>query len=367
MWVERMHELGPRFAERAAAHDGADEFVARNFADLKAARVFSAGVPEELGGGGARITELGEMLRVLAGYCGSTALSLSMHTHQVATAAWRWRNDSGAAEPLLRRVAAEELTLISSGGSDWLHSSGTAEPTPDGYRVTARKIFASGSPAGGLLMTSAVLQDPEAGPTVLHFPVPLDDRAVRLLDTWHTLGMRGTGSHDVLLEGVEIPARAVGARRPQGRWTPMMHVASLHALPLIYAVYLGLAEAARALALAAAARRREDPAVQLLVGEMDNQLMVARLAVERMFAVAGSQPPSPLSTNEIAMARTIAGQAAIHTVERAMEVAGGGGFYRALGLERIFRDVQAARYHPMQEKVQLRFSGRCALGLPLDE
>jgi alkylation response protein AidB-like acyl-CoA dehydrogenase len=53
-------------------------------------------------------------------------------------------------------------------------------------------------------------------------------------------------------------------------------------------------------------------------------------------------------------------------VEKALEVAGGASFYRGLGLERLFRDVQGARFHPLQEKRQLRHSGRFALGLDVD-
>ena len=49
-----------------------------------------------------------------------------------------------------------------------------------------------------------------------------------------------------------------------------------------------------------------------------------------------------------------------------MMVAGGSAFYRKLGLERAFRDVQAARYHPLQEKVQLEYAGRMALGWDID-
>ena len=55
--------------------------------------------------------------------------------------------------------------------------------------------------------------------------------------------------------------------------------------------------------------------------------------------------------------RTLAGRGAIATVERAMEVAGGAGFYRGAGLERAFRDVQGARYHPLQEKPQTALCG----------
>src|SRR4029450_2725555 len=47
-----VRELGPRSAARAAAHDAHDSFVADNYAELRERRVFSAGVPAELGGGG---------------------------------------------------------------------------------------------------------------------------------------------------------------------------------------------------------------------------------------------------------------------------------------------------------------------------
>jgi alkylation response protein AidB-like acyl-CoA dehydrogenase len=64
--------------------------------------------------------------------------------------------------------------------------------------------------------------------------------------------------------------------------------------------------------------------------------------------------------------RTLIAQNAIKCVERAMEVAGGASFYRDAGLERAFRDIQAARFHPLQEKHQIRYSGRLALGLDID-
>ena len=73
---------------------------------------------------------------------------------------------------------------LSSGGSDWLQGSGTATRVDGGYRINARKIFASGAPAGDLLMTSAVYQDPQAGPSVLHFAVPMRAEGVKILDTW---------------------------------------------------------------------------------------------------------------------------------------------------------------------------------------
>ena len=61
--------------------------------------------------------------------------------------AWRWRHRQVAAvEPLLRRIAAERLILLSSGGSDWIGGSGSARRVEGGHRVTARKVFTSGAP-----------------------------------------------------------------------------------------------------------------------------------------------------------------------------------------------------------------------------
>src|SRR5215469_3294465 len=114
-FIALIDELGPRFAARAAAYDASESFVAENYAELKAAGVFVAGIPEELGGGGATYPEICEMLRRLATYCSSTALALSMHTHLVAAMVWRWRRDPKAVEGFLRRVANERLVLISTG------------------------------------------------------------------------------------------------------------------------------------------------------------------------------------------------------------------------------------------------------------
>ena len=109
-------------------------------------------MPAELGGGDANVDELAEMLKILAHHCGSTALAFSMHTHQVAIAAWRWRyQKAAAAQPLLKRVSSWSRV------ADRICGSGTAEKVDGGYRVTARKSFASSAPAGDLFVTGAVI------------------------------------------------------------------------------------------------------------------------------------------------------------------------------------------------------------------
>lgn len=365
-WIERADRVARHIAVHAAAHDADDSFVEEAYALLKAEGLFKALVPVEFGGGGAEVAEICQVIRRLGAACGSTALAFAMHSHLVAVAAWRWRHQGAPTEGLLKRVAAEDLILVSSGGSDWLDSGGVAIKVDGGFRVTARKPFSSGSPAGDLLSTSAVWDDPDGGPTVLHFAVSLKAPGVSLLDTWHTLGMRGTGSQDIVLTDVFVPDAAVSGRRPQGPWHPLFHIISMIAFALIYAAYVGVAEGARATALTLARRKPEDEILPLLVGEMENAFATAEMALERMIALAETGTPGPEATSRAMIGRTLAGRAAIATVERAMEVAGGAAFYRATGLERAFRDVQGARFHPLQEKPQQRYTGRQALGWDID-
>src|SRR3546814_13244432 len=77
-------ELGPRFAAGAAEHDASDSFVAENYRALRAAKLFSAQIPQDLGGGGAGPGELCPFLRGLAPHCPPTAPALTMPQHPFA-------------------------------------------------------------------------------------------------------------------------------------------------------------------------------------------------------------------------------------------------------------------------------------------
>ena len=363
-----VQELGPIFAQRAGEADDQDKFVADNFILLKSSGLVEAGVPSELGGGGAGIDQLASMLRTLAHYCPSTALAFSMHTHQVAIPAWRFTHQKVAAvEPLLKRVASERIVLLSSGGSDWIAGSGKAEKVEGGYRISARKVFSSGAPAGDLLMTGAVLEEPGKPPMVLHFGIPMNSPKVKVLDTWRTLGMRGTGSHDIMIDGHVVPDAAVSVSRKAGEWHPLFQIIATIAFPLIYSVYLGTAEGARDIAIDLATRKKTQShhAVEL-AGRMETELSAARLACDFMLDAIRKSAPSAETVNQVMTGKQLVTQHAIAAVELAMELAGGAGFYRAAGLERRFRDIQAARYHPLQSGTQAQYAGAMALGLPVE-
>jgi alkylation response protein AidB-like acyl-CoA dehydrogenase len=131
-WSALAESLGKQFATREAEADENDLFVAENITQLKSSGLVAAGVPISLGGGGASFSDFCQVLRILGRYSSSTALAFAMHTHQVMIPTWRWHHQNAPVDGLLKRVAAEQLILLSSGGSDWLQSGGTATKVEGG-------------------------------------------------------------------------------------------------------------------------------------------------------------------------------------------------------------------------------------------
>ena len=127
-----------------------------------------------------------------------------MHSHLVSAAV---ANDRAGrpGRALLDKVASGDVILVSTGANDWLSSNGSAEKVEGGYRVSAFKPFASGSPKGDAMVTSVAYDDPIDGPSVLHFPLPMSADGVVLLGDWQTMGMRATGSQTVRIDGAFVP------------------------------------------------------------------------------------------------------------------------------------------------------------------
>ena len=366
-WRGLLTEVAAEIETCGAESDRAGTFVSKNLQLLHERGFFALGVPSDLGGGGAPFAEVAAMLRALGRLDGSTALTLSMHTHQVMVAEWRRRVQSAPTEGMLKKVAGEGVRIVSSGGSDWLAGSGRAEKAEGGYRIFARKVFSSGSPDGDVINTSAIYQEAGAEPLVLHFAVPLKAKGVTVMSNWDTLGMRGTGSHDVRIDGVFIPDAGVSAIRPPGKWHPLFHLISQIALPLIYSVYAGIADRAQEIALELAGKRATGDGLTLLgVGELANAHAAMELGVAAMVELGATATPSAETTHRVTTLRTLVGRSAIDVGARALEVAGGAGFFTSQGLERRFRDLQAARFHPLQERQQQLYAGRFTLGLSID-
>jgi acyl-CoA dehydrogenase len=364
VWRDLLHTVEEKIEAVGAECDRAGSFVSENLDLLEKLGFFALAVPAELGGGGATYAEVAAMLRAVARLDGSTALALSMHTHQVVVADWKRRTQGAPTEEALRKVAARKLRIVSSGGSDWLPGSGRAQKVEGGYRIYARKVFSSGAPAGDVMNTCAI-HDGEDGPAVLHFALPMKGPGVTVLSNWDTLGMRGTASHDVQIDGAFVPDAAIVASRPPGQWHPLFHVISMIAFPLVYSVYAGVADRAREIALAAAAKRSRDEALLMAVGELENVHAAMDLAITAMVE-AGQAAPSPATTHRVMTLRGLVGRSALDVGSKALDVAGGAAFHREVGLERRFRDLQGARFHPLQDRQQQLYAARMALGDSID-
>ena len=359
---------GPVLAAGAARHDEDGSWVDDSFQHLRDGGFLALAVPTELGGMGATIREVATVERELARHCGSTALAMSMHQHVTAFTAWRYRRGLPGAEATLRRIVDDGIVLVSTGGADFTSPRGIATRVDGGYRVTGHKVFASQSPVGSVMSTMFAFDEPDQGRRVLNMAVPFADPGVTVHDNWNTLGMRGTGSNDVSIEDVFVPDERVLANRPHGVVDPPLQVIVSIAFSIINAVYLGVADSAAEHAIEGAARCADDPTVQRQVGLMSHRLRVASWAHEGALNAVGDDPAPSMDTVAAVMAakREIA-VAGIEVCDIAMELAGGAGFFKGSPIERAYRDIRAAKFHPFSPEATLLHAGRLALGQPCDE
>ena len=367
-------EVGAVAARHAGDHDRDATFVSEAYEAMREGGYLAMAVPEDLGGGGATLRQVCYAQAELARHDGATALAAAMHQYLTLMQGFRRRVGAPDAEGVLRRIAAEGIVIATSGGSDWLWPSTVAEPASDAedapLRVTGRKVFCSQSPGATVVATCAVVGEPGNGAEVVHFSVPLGADGVRLEETWDTLGMRGTASHDVVMEDVIVPRERIIGRRPYGEFGVPLAAAVVHFGPVVGATYYGIAAGARdrAVESAMAAARgpralAELPRVQRQVGLMDVTLRTAWWGLLGAVDELGDDyTVGPEAMNTVMVAKRQAVMGAIEVVDLAMDVIGGRSYFRRAGLERAFRDVRAGTFHPFTPEVTLSYAGKLALG-----
>lgn len=361
-------DVGRRAAVHAARHDEEGSFVEEGLSLVREAGLLALAVPAELGGSGATIRQVALVQRELARHCGSTALATAMHQHVTAFTAWRYRRGLPGAEATLRRVVDDGIVLVSTGGADLTMPRGTATKVEGGFRVSGRKIFASQSSYGAVMSTMFAYDDPEQGRRVLNVAVPIALDGVEVLDNWNTLGMRGTASNDITLDDVFVPEERVLANRPWGVIDPPLQVILSIAMPIISGVYLGIAEAALEAAVAAVGRRAGNPLVQRQVGMMEHRVQVAEWALQGAFAAVGDDPQASVAMlRAVMLAKREVALAGIEVCDLAMDVAGGPAYFKGHVVERAYRDIRAAKFHPLSPELTLVHAGSLALGQPVDD
>jgi len=244
-----------------------------------------------------------------------------------------------------------------------------------GYRLNGHKQFGSNGPAWRWLGAHAVDADAPGGPQIVHAFVERDSPGATVVETWDTLGMRPTQSHDTILDDVFVPDERVGRVVPAGDGSDIFLVAmAMWPLSLIAAVYLGIADRALELAVAGARRKTSvaiergtyayHPFVQHQVAEMYLELDAASATLERFVAdwVAGADHGEQWVPKVYAM-KWRAVEAAKRVVDVALDVAGGAGMFAGNELERLYRDVRCGGFHPGNDALTHELVGKAVLGV----
>lgn len=359
--------LADEFRATASEVDLDGRFPTENYARMRETGYLRGPVPAELGGLDASLFEVSRAQQALARGCASTALAVNMHLFQVGAAADGYRA-GGPTAPMLRRVAEEGIVLASTGAEfvvagEWTTST-TARPDGEHYVIDGRKYFCSQAEGMDLVRVNA--RDTETG-QLLVLPVPASSPGLTVVPTWNATGMRGTASHDVILEGVRVPRASatvlqgnVPTADPQAanviRWFLM----------LVSGVYLGVAEEARHEALKAAGRginsSHRDPVLDdVMLGELEAAFLTATAVRDAVAAeLAAPNPDADFVVARAALAKEVVTSAARTVVDRAVALAGGRSFFRGQTLERLARDVQASRFHPPAAPVSFQIGARGA-------
>jgi alkylation response protein AidB-like acyl-CoA dehydrogenase len=382
------HEITPDLASRAAQYDRQAEFPFENFRKLEAAGLLNLTVPAVYGGDGLGLSVARQIVEQVARGDASTALVLTMHylMHAGIAREGRWpaalhrlvSESSVGGVALINALRVEpDLGTPARGGLP----ATTAARTPDGWRISGHKVYSTGSPMLRWMLVWARTDEPS--PRVGMFLVPADAPGIRIVETWDHLGMRATGSHDVILDHVEILAsNAVDVREPAA-WAERSTVATAWSCVLVSAVYQGAALAARDWLVHYLHERVPSnlgaplaslPRFQSTVGQIeallhtsDRLLSGAALESDRAEAdAAAHDAPTSLAQSAMLAKLTVTSNA-IRAVELGLELTGNPGLSRRNPLERHYRDVLCSRVHTPQDDTILAAAGRAALAAAAPE
>jgi alkylation response protein AidB-like acyl-CoA dehydrogenase len=262
-----------------------------------------------------------------------------------------------------------------------------AESVPGGYRFTGRGPLASTIHDSPWLMMTGVVFDGEQARTASFGPVvvalALRTSDVQIIDTWQSLGMRGTDSNDVAAESVFVPEARSFVVAPVYE-PPPQFAGPLYRLPalastdvIIVPVALAIARAAidalreiadRKTPLGSTKTMRHRPGVQFALADAEAQLRAARLLFYKTVDVAWQRAiANETSTLEqradLMLACAHAVRTSAQVVDLMHRMGGTNGIYQRSRLERHFRDAQTVRHHGFVSESRLETVGQVYLGV----
>lgn len=375
--------LSARFAETAADHDRSGAFPRDNFTALHDHGLIALVAPRAHGGGGASLEDARRVLAAVAYGEPATALILTMtwlQHHAIGRTDCRW--PAHLRERVLRDAVRDGALIntlrvepaLGSPARGGLPAT-TARRDGERWALRGHKLYTTG--IEGLRWLSVWGRTDEPEPRVGVFLVPRDAAGVRVVASWDHLGLRASGSHEVIFEDVALPLdHAVDLRAPAdwaadaGSQTDVDAHATQQAwmVVLLGTLYDTLARAARDWLLGFLNRRAPSglgaalaslPRVQETVGEIEALLRSNRVSLDHAVArVDAGQSPS--STESGLLKYSVTNQA-VRAVELALHLSGNHGLARQNPLERHYRDVLCSRIHTPQNDAVLVAAGREAL------
>jgi alkylation response protein AidB-like acyl-CoA dehydrogenase len=372
---DRANVLAAKFSARAALHDRDASFPFENFTELSEAGLLALTVPAALGGSGAGALDAARIIGIFGKADPSTALVLSMHyiQHLVMARSTRW---PGRLSRKLARETVEGVALInalrveldlgspSRGGLP----ATIARKTETGWRLSGRKIYSTGAPILKWYAVWARTDEPDV--RVGLFLVPAGLPGTRIVETWDHLGLRASGSHDVVFDDVVFPLdHDIDVRRPDEWQVPDFTQATVHAI-FVSAIYDGVARAARDWLVEFLKSRVPSnlgaslatlPRAQEVVGGIEARLAVNARLIESF--AADYDDNVLLGASESNVIKLTVTNNAVAVVEDALSLISNHGLTRANPLERHYRDVLCGRVHTPQDDATRVNAGRLALGL----
>lgn len=369
--VQKAAKLAEKVKKRVEKAEQTAALPIENINDLRDEKYLTLTLPEKFGGEALSLYEFLLIQERLAVGDGATALSVGWHLGIVKELSDDkiWPNEifeDFASELVNDQVLVNRIASEANTGSPT--RGGTPETravrTGDTYRITGRKTFATMASVLDYYIVSAYIEDKGA---VGSFLVNSQTSGITVEKTWDTLGMRGTGSDDVVMKDVEVDAKMLVELNDEKKTRKSVKGWLLH----IPACYLGVAIAARNDAISFAKNFQpnslttpisEVPHIQQKIGEMDIKLMQAR---SFMYHVAEKWDNRPEQRNELgselAAVKMVATNIANEVVDLAMRIVGGRGLSKRYRFEQYYRDVRAGLHNPPMDDMVIQMLAKQAL------
>lgn len=365
--------LSRQFAKTAMKYDQEASFPHEHIDALRSSGYVTWTVPKSHGGLEIPLYEMLLHQEQIARGDGSTALAIGWHVGLMLS----FRTTHVLPENVFDELCASVMksgALINSCASEPATGSPSRGGRPQttavredgGYRINGRKTFGTLSPAlDWILVTAGIDGSPEIGEFLVR------GKDIRIEETWNMMGMRATGSHDIILEDVFVPDNHIVSMMKPGEKS-RRNVDGSGWLLHIPACYLGIALNARDFAAHYAGTYQpnslphpisEVAHIQEKLGQIEIKLLSARTF---MYDLARrwdeASPEERLGLRpQFGAVKTLATNAAVEAVDLAMRVVGARSLSRDLPLERMYRDVRAGLHNPPMDDITFKSLSQAAV------